>query len=448
MTQTKSILKSRASWAVSSMAIAFFGAALPAAAQENMMISEARYCGVGLQGAKDSFQKANPALFSVFNDRAKMTQLSEAILRSTDSSKWKIRLTQDGGASLALAHLFTYGSIDEHIYTDPRDRRTYRAAIFSIGINTVVIDTVNETVRAVVPAIISYSERFNGPLTPAQQSAGFIKLLSDTDDRDSASYKWISNLSEFDFQLDETNLAARPLILSDDALRALQSNAGNDPRKSVGLFIQRLTAQQEALMASAFRKSVIPSSIDENGKDSSQSSSEDGKKIYAAMIPDCFDGGKRLELPKPNFELQISIDTLMLKDFEHRLAQSSGAQAGQVFQVEQGYGGRFNVKIIGPGETVDTPLDEQTFGFSRSVRLDKARDISAYEQYSKLTANFIAEALEAYATQEKGWVKQHLSSTITDKKRRDAKKIAKSWKSIIVDRMKVAPLPRKKDEDD
>ena len=87
MTQTKSILKSGARWAVSSMAIAFLGAALPAAAQENMMISEARYCGVGLQGAKDSFQKANPALFSVFNDRAKMTQLSEAILRSPDSTE-------------------------------------------------------------------------------------------------------------------------------------------------------------------------------------------------------------------------------------------------------------------------------------------------------------------------------------------------------------------------
>ena len=436
----QSKLAIRALLGLSAAAVALIATAPSSAAQAGADASRpsARYCGIGLQGADSVFKATNPTLYRIFSDKLQMAQINKAILAATDTSAWKVGLTADGGASLALAHLLTYESVDQQPYIDPRDNLSYTAIVYSVGINTVLIDTTSETVRAIVPAVISFSERVSGALTPDRKLQGFQKLLSDTTDTDSATRQWIASLSRFSFSPQETNFTARPVQVSPEAQQALAS--GGTKALDLVRFVQRITTQQEALIAMNFGKPVIPTALDSNGKPLASD-------VYAAVIPNCFEGGRALHLPKPTYAMQVTIEKLGRKDFQHQLGQGAGAEQGQVFQIEQGYGGRYNVKWLAVGDTEDRVLDDHSFGFSRSVRLRQQLKISATEQYSKLTTNFIREVLEAYAGQQKDWVKQNLSASVTDKKLRDAEKITKGWKMLVAQTMGVKPPAKDKDDD-
>jgi hypothetical protein len=425
-----------------SVAASALALAQPVAAQTAVDASRqsARFCGMGLQGADIVFKTANPSLYRIFSNKPQIAQINNALFAATDTSAWKVGLTKESGGSLVLAHLLTYESVDEQPYTDPRDGLKYIAVAYSVGINTVLIDTFSNTVRAMVPSVISYSERISGVLTPERRFAGFQKLFADTAEPDSATHQWLASLSRFTFSPQETNFTALPILLSPEAQQELENGGGKAFDK--GRFVQRITTQQEALMALGLGKPIIPTPIGADGKPLAIA----GNK-YAAVIPNCFDGGLSLELPAPSFAMQVTIEKLGHKNFQHQLGDGAGDQAGEVFQTEQGYGARYNVKWLAFGEPDVRVLDDQSFGFSRSVRLRQSLNINPNEQYSKLTTNFIREALEAYATQNKDWVKENISSSITDKKLRDPNKITKGWKSIIAQTMGVKPPVKEKDDD-
>lgn len=423
-------------------AAVLLGVASPSAAQNAIDATRppARYCGIGLQGSAEVFAVNNPVLSSIFNTQKQ--QINAAIWSATNASSWKVNLTQDKGSSLALAHLLAYESVDENAYTDPRDGQRYTAVIYSVGINTVLFDTSSQSVRAIVPAIISYSDRITGSLTNDKKIAGFKKLLSDTSDPESATHKWISSLSNFSFSAQENNLSVRPVQISPEAQQELATLGGRSFK--LGRFVQRLTTQQEALMAQTFRKTVIPTVIGADGQPLVRAPQDSNK--YAVSIPGCFENGE-LELPPASYAMQLTIEKLEQKTRNHQLGQGAGDQEGEVFQIERGFGGRYKVQWSQLGVEPEPVRADQIFGYSRSVRMRQAINLDATEQYSKLTSNFIREVLEAYASQDKDWVKQNLSASITDKKLRDPNKITKDWKGLFAKDMGVKPPEKEKDDD-
>ncbi|NBR32756.1 MAG: hypothetical protein EBT84_11440, partial [Sphingomonadaceae bacterium] len=86
--------------------------------------------------------------------------------------------------------------------------------------------------------------------------------------------------------------------------------------------------------------------------------------------------------------------------------------------------------------------------FKRSVRFAGAREVNDYEQFTKLTTNFMGELLQTYANPQKDWIKEHISASVTDKKQRDASKIAKEWKALVQGTMQIRPVAQSNGDDD
>jgi hypothetical protein len=120
-------------------------------------------------------------------------------------------------------------------------------------------------------------------------------------------------------------------------------------------------------------------------------------------------------------------------------------------QTELGYGGRYITQIVAvESQVIDNELvrggkvlDERTFKFAKSLRFTGDREINSYGQYEKLSSSFLQELLNTYTTQDKKWIKNHMSAAVTDKKARDNGGVAKSWKKLIAETMLVKSVADK-----
>ena len=403
---------------------------------------DVRYCGIGFQGAKRDFAAANPNLTRIFSDPAASSKVNNLIFAKLKEVSRNMNLSMETGvgSTLVLAHLLTYESITPQAYSDPRDGKKYWAVMYSVGVNTILFDPESRKIRKIVPAIITYSERT--PVAPiiGKPAMAFNKMFDEIKSPDTASGMWVKSLGELDYAAQESYFSVRPVKLSADARAELQAGLAADRGQTVGGFIKRVTTQNEAILANVFRKPVVPVNLDNNGQ------SIDSPN-FAAVMPNCFSSDQSLELPEPNYVMQVSIEKLSSGKFEHRLGADAGQKAGELFQIEQGFGGRYQVQFLLPGEKEEI-IDDRTFGFSRSIRFSRPTDINTFDQYSKLTVNFIGEALLAYAAQSKPWVKANISASIDDKKLRDAGKITKDWKDRIGKRFGIAPPPKAELQDD
>ncbi|OXE37472.1 MAG: hypothetical protein CGW95_01315 [Phenylobacterium zucineum] len=155
-------------------------------------------------------------------------------------------------------------------------------------------------------------------------------------------------------------------------------------------------------------------------------------------------------LPDPSYELRLQVDLLSNGKVQHELSEMADKSRGTV-QTELDYGGRYITRIVGvESQVVDNQivrggkiLDERIFKYTRSLRFTGDREINSYGQYEKLSSSFIQELLNNYTTQDKKWIKYHMSAAVTDKKSRDNANTAKSWKKLIAETMLIKSVADK-----
>ncbi len=399
---------------------------------------DVRYCGLGLQGSAVDFAKSSPNLIKIYKSQAKIYNESYQSYKKMD---WNINLIAKDDAAgkdnnLGLVHVLTSENTDKQSYIDPRDNLKHYNVSYSFGINTILFDISALQVKAVIPSIINYNESYTKDPTPAEISAAYAKLFNGFADSNSALSRWVGSVSEIPLNNDiRGSMAVAPVVLS-DAVEAELLTMCASAQQSPEAFARNLTAKYEALLAKTFKKPIVPVvfGASGDGKPSSQ---------YVANIPDCLGANQvSMSLPDPSYELRLTVDLLSSGKVQHELSEMADKSRGTV-QTELDYGGRYITKIVAvESQVVDDQLvrggkvlDERTFKFARSLRFTGDREINSYAQYEKLSSTFLQDLLNNYTTQDKKWIKSHMSAAVTDKKARDNGTVAKSWKKLIAETM-------------
>ncbi len=399
---------------------------------------DVRYCGLGLQGSAVDFAKSSPNLIKIYKSQAKIYNESYQSYKKMD---WNINLIAKDDAAgkdnnLGLVHVLTSENTDKQSYIDPRDNLKHYNVSYSFGINTILFDISALQVKAVIPSIINYNESYTKDPTPAEISAAYAKLFNGFADSNSALSRWVGSVSEIPLNNDiRGSMAVAPVVLS-DAVEAELLTTRASAQQSPEAFARNLTAKYEALLAKTFKKPIVPVvfGASGDGKPSSQ---------YVANIPDCLGANQvSMSLPDPSYELRLTVDLLSSGKVQHELSEMADKSRGTV-QTELDYGGRYITKIVAvESQVVDDQLvrggkvlDERTFKFARSLRFTGDREINSYAQYEKLSSTFLQDLLNNYTTQDKKWIKSHMSAAVTDKKARDNGTVAKSWKKLIAETM-------------
>ena len=399
---------------------------------------DVRYCGLGLQGSAVDFAKSSPNLIKIYKNQAKFYNESYQSYKKMD---WNINLIAKDDAAgkdnnLGLVHVLTSENTDKQSYIDPRDNLKRYNVSYSFGINTILFDISALQVKAVIPSIINYNESYTKDPTPAEISAAYAKLFNGFADSNSALSRWVGSVSEIPLNNDiRGSMAVAPVVLS-DAVKAELLTTRASSQQSPEAFARNLTAKYEALLAKTFKKPIVPVvfGASGDGKPSSQ---------YVANIPDCLGANQvSMSLPDPSYELRLTVDLLSSGKVQHELSEMADKSRGTV-QTELDYGGRYITKIVAvESQVVDDQLvrggkvlDERTFKFARSLRFTGDREINSYAQYEKLSSTFLQDLLNNYTTQDKKWIKSHMSAAVTDKKARDNGTVAKSWKKLIAETM-------------
>ncbi|MEY3260717.1 MAG: hypothetical protein RIT46_1546 [Pseudomonadota bacterium] len=399
---------------------------------------DVRYCGLGLQGSAVDFAKSSPNLIKIYKSQAKFYNESYQSYKKMD---WNINLISKDDAAgkdnnLGLVHVLTSENTDKQSYIDPRDNLKHYNVSYSFGINTVLFDISALQVKAVIPSIINYNESYTKDPTPAEISAAYAKIFNGFADSNSALSRWVGSVSEIPLNNDiRGSMAVAPVVLS-DAVKAELLTTRATQQQSPEAFARNLTAKYEALLAKTFKKPIVPVvfGASGDGKPSSQ---------YVANIPDCLGANQvSMSLPDPSYELRLTVDLLSSGKVQHELSEMADKSRGTV-QTELDYGGRYITKIVAvESQVVDDQLvrggkvlDERTFKFARSLRFTGDREINSYAQYEKLSSTFLQDLLNNYTTQDKKWIKSHMSAAVTDKKARDNGTVAKSWKKLIAETM-------------
>ncbi len=404
---------------------------------------DVRYCGLGLQGAANDFTNSSPNLIKIYKNQSKFYSES---FQSYKNINWNINLTSKEDAKgkesgLGLVHVLTPENTDVQSYIDPRDNTKHYNVSYSFGINTILFDVSALKIKAVIPSIINYNESYTHSPTSLEISAAYAKIFNGFSDPSSALSRWVGSVSEIPINEDiRGSLAVAPVVLSDAAKTELMT-ARSTPQQSPEAFSRNLTVKYEALLAKTFKKPIVPVvfGASGDGKPSSQ---------YIANIPECLGTNQvSMGLPDPSYELRLKVDVLASGKVQHALSELADQSRGTV-QTELDYGGRYITQIVAvESQVVENELvrggkilDERAFKYARSLRFTGDREINSYGQYEKLSSSFIQELLNNYTTQDKKWVKSHMSASITDKKARDNSTVAKSWKKLITETMLVTAV--------
>ena len=407
---------------------------------------DVRYCGLGLQGAADDFTKSSPNLAKIYKNQAKFYKES---FISYQKMTWNINLISKDDAAgkdnnLGLVHVLTSENTDTQSYIDPRDNIKHYNVSYSFSINTVLFDVSALQVKAVIPSIINYNESYTHAPTQVEISAAYAKIFSGFADPNSALSRWVGSVSEIPINNDiRGSMAVAPVTLS-DAAKAELIKAGSTAQQSPEAFTRNLTAKYEALVAKTFKKPIVPVVFGASG---------DGKPAsqYIANIPECLGANQvSMGLPDPSYELRLRVEVISSAKVQHELSEMADSSRGTV-QTELDYGGRYITQIVAvESQVVENELvrggkilDERTFKFSKSLRFTGDREINSFGQYEKLSSSFLQELLNNYTTQDKKWIKSHMSAAVTDKKARENGAVAKSWKSLIAETMLIKSVADK-----
>lgn len=414
------------------------GLASPALSQDSTR-ENARYCGIGHQGTVDSFRRENPRLAALLANVKFRTALNAKLLERSKTLGWPINLygkdeSAGQGSRLGLTHVITYESVDSQAFVDPRDGQRRFNTAYSFGINTIIFDVNDKQVKALVPAIITYSEVLPTAPDEATKVRGFNTIFDAFGTEGSAMDRWVGSIKSLPIRYDErTFFQVTPVELSDDA-KATLGKAASSPAQTAARFSRRLTSQYEALLALQFGKPIVPVTL-----------AADGSKVagnaYVANIPDCLGTASQLALPDPSYKMRLTVDKLNDATFVHQVASTDGGQGATQTQTEFAYGARYRSDILQfDSLNGDKPIDERAFRFVKSIRFSGSREVDKFEQFSKLTSNFMKEMLDAYAYQKKDWVRDNMSASIADKKLKDPGKVVKDWKNLIQGTMKITPV--------
>ena len=415
----------------------------PAIAQDTTR-SEARYCGLGVQGTLADFEQANPNLARIFRTDAARTAINNRLLERTRATNQTLNLRSksESTAALGLSHVLTSETIEAPRFVDPRDGRVSYAVSYSFGINTVLFDTNSRQILALIPAIVVYNEVRQTPPDAAAKVTAFATIFNGIGSADTAMEHWVETMRRIPIRADDkVYFQVEPLALSDEA-RAQIGQVAKASGQNPAMFVKKLTSQYEALVAANFAKPIVPVAINNDGTVAKGNQ-------YVASIPDCLGGANTLTLPDPSYKMRLTVEKLADASFQHQLPQSPSGNSGAPYQTEFAYGARLKTELLEfDSLSGEKAVDTRTFQFTKSVRFAGAREVNSYEQFSKLTTNFMGELLQAYADPQKDWIKEHISASVTDKKQRDASKIAKEWKSLVRDKMKITPVVQNNGEDD
>lgn len=410
--------------------------ASPSAKAQDATLLDARYCGLGVQGAVSDYARVSPNLAQIFNNQALKTIINNKLFEQTKASTPGINLKskQEGSAAIGLSHVLTTESIEAPRFVDPRDGKTYFSVSYSFGINTVIFDTNSRQIQAIIPSIVVYNEvRSTAPDATAKASA-FKGIFDGIGGADTAMSQWINTMSSLQIRADErTSFRVEPIVLSDE-VHGLVAGFSNGGAQSPARFIKKLTEQYEALIASSLGKPVVPVAINSDGTISNGNQ-------YIASIPDCLGETGALTLPVPTYKIRLTFEKASQASFQHQIPGEQNSETAAPYQTEFAYGARYRTELLQHDDIAgDKSLDTRTFKFARSIRVTGAREVDPYENFSKLTANFMGELLQAYASPKKDWVKEHVSASVTDKKQRDAGKIVKDWKTLFQGTLKIKPI--------
>lgn len=407
----------------------------PVHAQDATLV-DARYCGLGVQGTTSDYALANPNLAKIFNNQDLRAAINAKLFEHAKVSIPGINLKskQEGSASIGVSHVLTTETIEHPRFIDPRDNKAYFSVSYGFGINTVIFDTNSRQIQAIIPSMILYNEVRSTAPDATAKTAAFKAIFDGIGGSDTAMSQWIATMKRLQIRADErTSFKVEPIALSDEArstIASLSKGAAQSPER----FIKKLTGQYEALLASVFGKPVVPVAINNDGTVAIGNE-------YVASIPDCLGGTGQLTLPKPTYKMRLTLEAVSQTAVQHQIPAGQSAGTNAPYQTEFAYGARYRTELLQYDDLAeDKPLDTRTFKFARSIRVTGAREVDPYENFSKLTANFMGELLRAYADPKKDWVKEHMSASVTEKKQRDAGKIAKDWKTLFRGTLKIKPI--------
>ncbi len=390
------------------------------------------YCGIGLQGTEAEYATANP-YSGKFLNREFRTALAKALLERIPKAAWAMDIQPKDevkGTGLALSHVITYEKADQQSFVDPVDRKTYYNIRYAVGLNTVLFDLDSKQVRALVPAILRSNTTADGKPTDATQRQAFEEMLRDTA-ADKPLGQWITSIRDLPMRFDDKVIfQVLPVSFSEAAQQRLMSQNAFDA-KTAADFLRLATISTEALVALKFAKPLVPADtgpavVGQQAKPANE---------YMLTIPECLGQPAAFTALPPAYQLRVIIDDLKSADFKHPLQTMDG---NGTTQNEIGFGGRFRAQILAfdtaGGGTV---IDDRTFGYAKSLRFLAQVNLDQKEQYLKLTSAFIKELLDAYSTQDKNWVKEHMSAAIVDKKERNHSQVAKQWKDLFFKRLAI-----------
>jgi hypothetical protein len=406
---------------------------------QDATLPNARYCGLGVQGALTTFRRDNPTLGKLYDDPAFRARLYKSLFDRSKAAGWKINLFEKGdahgaGATLGLSHVLTFENVEVEAFVDPRDGKAYNNVAYSFGVNTVLFDTADRQIKAVAPSVVTFSEvRPTAPDALARQ-AGFNMIFQGFGQSDSAIERWAASARDLPVSYDErTFFQVLPVALSDDVKAALSQESKN-ASQTPGAFVKRLTAQYEAMLATAFGKPIVPVAVNDDG------TIAPGNQ-YVANIPECLGASATLKLPAPSYRMRLTLDKASSTNLRHDMPATDSGLASAAYQTEFAYGIRYKSEILQYDDlNGDKPIDERMFKYVRSLRFTGDRAVNGYSQYAKLSSSFVKDLLGAYAAQNKDWVKDNLS-VAADKKLRDPSKIVKEWKALFQGTMKIMPTP-------
>ena len=366
----------------------------------------------------------------------KRSEINKVLFESVKAAQTSISLfSKDDaggqGATFGLSHVLTYESVDPQEFLDPRDGvRKYNIA-YNFGINTVLFDLNDRKIKALIPAIVAFNEVSPEMPTAAQQAVAFAAVFNDINNSDSVLGRWAISSNRISIRNDERNyFRIAPIAMSDEAKDTLNKSAVN-PRQTTGRFIKNLSSEYEALLAVIFGKPIVPAQIKDDG------TAAEGNQ-YLATIPDCLGQSVQMTLPDPAYEMRLSIEKLSSATQEHAMVSMPNLPSRGSFQTEVGYGLRIRsevVPFVSVGEIA--PVDSRTFRFAKSIRFAGSRNVNGYEQYFKLSSNFLKEMLTAYVKPDKKWIQENISVSITDKSKKDPSKWAKDWDALFSKKMAI-----------
>jgi hypothetical protein len=421
--------------------IALLSMASPGVAQD-LGLQQVKYCGLGVQGALTNFATSNPNVAEIYNDANLRQSINGQLLAASPAENWNINLSAEGGGAsgLAMSHVITFENVDPQPFIDPRTGKKLYNVSYSVGINTVLFDLNARQIRAMVPAIARFSDLKDAPPSASEQRAAFDGILQSAGTPDGPLARWLSSIKSLPLRYDEqTYFQVLPVNFEDEVREKLIGEPGGTESDGAKEFSERATTQSEALIAMAFAKPIVPATLiaDPISSDPAMAGQASSNQ-YVATIPDCLgDTGADLIMPDPTYQLRLTIHKLASAQHNHEF--DSYLDSGQKsVQQEVGFGGRFGAEIIAFNSIGDsTILDSRTFSFAKSVRFTGERDLNSYEEYLKLTTTFVRELLDAYTSQDKDWIKAHMSAAVTDKKARKASGVQKAWRELFQKKLRI-----------